>query len=443
MHIYNSLSNKIEKFNEIDKGKINMYVCGPTVYDHPHIGNARPLIVFDMVYRFFKALGYQVKYVSNYTDIDDKIINKALELDKSASYVSSKYIDAYEDLSKKLNILNPQKIKVTDTMDEIIHFIQELINDGFAYEIDGDVYFKVNKVDDYGKLSKQKVEDLMVGARIDENIKKENPLDFTLWKKTSVGENFSSPWSQGRPGWHTECVVMINDAFAMDKIDIHGGGLDLKFPHHENEMAQASACCNSNLANYWMHNGLVTIGDKKMSKSQGKLILAKDMVEDLGSNLVRWIMLSAHYRMALKLSDDLIEQSEKELDKIFLALNQAFVFVVLNRYKWNSLSDHQLLQLFYKELKNDFNTANAYKVIFDSTKKLNASLRVKEVDMQKIVKEANAIIMMLDVLGIVYRPQKITNFDVENYQRWQKAKKEKNYEVADKLREKLSKKGLI
>ena len=443
MKIYNSLTNKLEKFIPIKANEVSMYVCGPTVYSDPHIGNARPLIVFDLVYRFLTALKYNVKYVSNYTDIDDKIINKAIEENQSATYISEKYIKVYEDLALSLNIKAPETIRVTETMAEIISFIESMIDLGFAYAIDGDVYFRVNKVDDYGQLSKQKVSDLIVGARIDENVKKENPLDFTLWKKTDVGENYQSPWSMGRPGWHTECVVMIKDSFNSDMIDIHGGGLDLKFPHHENEIAQAHACCDSQLAKYWMHNGLVSLDNKKMSKSEGDLILAKDMVNDLGADIVRWLILSTHYRAPLKLSEELIAQSQSELHRIYTALNQAHAKTVLEGHLWTNELSVKDLDLFYKELKDDFNTANAYKVIFDSVRELNSLLRSSELSYQEIIKLSNSVISMLDILGITYSFIEVSDNDKKTYDKWNQAKAEKDFDQADIYRKQLSEKGLI
>ena len=443
MKIYNSLSGKVEKFEPINEGQVSMYVCGPTVYDHPHIGNARPLIVFDLVYRFLTALGYKVKYVSNYTDIDDKIINKAIEKNVSANEIAKHYIAAYEALGVSLNIKKPETIKVTETMDQIIAYIQDMIDAGFAYEIDGDVYFRVSKVADYGILSGQKIDDLIVGARIDENLKKENPLDFTLWKQTEVGDSYSSNWSKGRPGWHTECVVMIKDSFDAEVIDIHGGGLDLKFPHHENEIAQASVCHNSHLAKYWMHNGLIEINDKKMSKSEGTLVLAKDMVNDLGADVVRWMILSTHYRAPLKLSELLIEQSKTELSRVIGGINQAFSMVILNRVQWNAKFSCEDLELFYRQLMDDFNTANAYKVIFDTIKKLNSLLRVKAIDFLMVIKVSNALIMMLDILGIEYKPMAITLLDIKLYENWNLAKSKKDFDVADIYRKQLSERGLI
>lgn len=442
MKIYNSLSNKVETFVPIKENEVMMYVCGPTVYNDPHIGNARPLIVFDMVYRVFMELGYKVKYVSNYTDIDDKIINRAIELNTSAKEISETYIKAYEDLSEALHILPPQKIKVTDTMQSIIAFIENLIEEGFAYEVSGDVYFRVSKVDDYGKLSNQNIEDLVVGARIEENNLKENPLDFTLWKKTVVGETFQSPWSDGRPGWHTECVVMIDESFN-GVIDIHGGGLDLKFPHHENELAQAKTCEHNSLANYWMHNGLINIGDSKMSKSSGTMILAKDMVADLGYETVRWLMLSTHYRAPLRLTDEYIEQSKTELAKIYSSLNKAYATLILADKIWHDDFDSSLIEAFLEPLRDDFNTANAYKVIFDTMKDLNNSLRGRDLDYQKINELANTVIKMLAILGIDYEMMEISEEDLKNYDLWNEAKENKDFDLADKYRNLLMEKGLI
>lgn len=442
MKIYNSLSNKVETFVPIKENEVMMYVCGPTVYNDPHIGNARPLIVFDMVYRVFMELGYKVKYVSNYTDIDDKIINRAIELNTSAKEISETYIKAYEDLSEALHILPPQKIKVTDTMQSIIAFIENLIEEGFAYEVSGDVYFRVSKVDDYGELSNQNIEDLVVGARIEENNLKENPLDFTLWKKTVVGETFQSPWSDGRPGWHTECVVMIDESFN-GVIDIHGGGLDLKFPHHENELAQAKTCEHNSLANYWMHNGLINIGDSKMSKSSGTMILAKDMVADLGYETVRWLMLSTHYRAPLRLTDEYIEQSKTELAKIYSSLNKAYATLILANKIWHDDFDSSLIEAFLEPLRDDFNTANAYKVIFDTMKDLNNSLRGRDLDYQKINELVNTVIKMLAILGIDYEMMEISEEDLKNYDLWNEAKENKDFDLADKYRNLLMEKGLI
>ena len=313
MKIYNSMSMKVETFRPLQEGKVSMYVCGPTVYNYPHIGNARPIVVFDTLKRTLQALGYEVKMVSNYTDVDDKIINVAKELGVSEKEVTDKFIKAYNDDRLSLHAMMPDEApRVTETMDAIIAFIDLLVQKGYAYQVGGDVYFRVGEVKEYGALSHQKTEDLVVGARIDENERKENPLDFTLWKQTDEGIQWDSPWSKGRPGWHTECVVMIHDVFEQPLIDIHGGGMDLKFPHHENEIAQARAAYGTPLANYWIHNGMIDINGVKMSKSLGNVRWAKDLIAEHGGNVIRWMMLSAHYRAPLNMSDESLETSHKE-----------------------------------------------------------------------------------------------------------------------------------
>ncbi|MBQ6817456.1 MAG: cysteine--tRNA ligase, partial [Bacilli bacterium] len=297
MKLYNSYSLKEEEFKPIKEGEVSMYVCGPTVYNHAHIGNARPIVVFDTLRRVFEALNYKVKFVSNFTDVDDKIINKALEEGVSEKEIAERYIKAYNDVRNSLNII-PIDVtpRVTETMDEIIDFIDKLVKEGNAYEVDGDVFFSVESDKKYGELSHQKLEDLDAGARVNIGDTKRNPLDFALWKKTDKGIKWNSPWGEGRPGWHTECVVMIGKEFNGGMIDIHGGGKDLKFPHHENEMAQSECVNHHHLANYWIHNGMLETKGGKMSKSLGNTSWAKDVIKEYGSNLVRWFLLSAKYR---------------------------------------------------------------------------------------------------------------------------------------------------
>ena len=280
MKIYNSLTDKLEEFKPIKEGKITMYVCGPTVYNYVHIGNMRPVITFDMVYHYFKYLGYEVTYASNFTDVNPKIIAAAKELKMTEREVADKFIDAYLEDLKNYNCSNIEaRPRVINYMDDIFNFIAKLIDKGYAYVNDGDVYFRVSKIKDYGILSNQDINDLIAGSRIEIDEKKENPLDFALWRKTTDGEQFESPWSKGIPGWHTECVVMINKLFG-EKIDIHAGGVDLKFPHHENEIAQSIALNDNYIANYWMHNGHININNEKMSKSLGNFVLARDFIKE-------------------------------------------------------------------------------------------------------------------------------------------------------------------
>ena len=324
--LYNSLTNKVEEFKPIKEGEVSCYVCGPTVYNYVHVGNLRPVVVFDVLRRLFIHLGYKVTFISNFTDIDDKIIKQAKIENISEAEIAEKYIKAFELAREGVNSLKPDyQPRVTHTMGLIIDFISELINKGYAYEVDGDVYFRVTKVENYGCLSNMKVDDLVVGARIEENSKKESPLDFALWKKTEEGVKFESPWSNGRPGWHSECVVMINSLIEDGHIDIHGGGFELKFPHHENEIAQQVAIKGHKIANYWMHNGFINVDNVKMSKSLGNVILANDYINLYGGNVVRFLLVNTHYRVPVNFSSDLVDVAKKELERIQSTYNKLAV----------------------------------------------------------------------------------------------------------------------
>ncbi len=441
--LYNSKSLKLEEFKSITPNKVNMYVCGPTVYNHAHIGNARPIIVFDTLRRLFEAEGYEVKFVSNYTDVDDKIIKKAIEENISETEVANRYIEAYEKVRHDLNTLCLDAApKVTETIQPIIEFIDKMVKNNNAYEIDGDVYFRVNSISDYGSISNQNLDDLQSGARVEENDKKESPFDFALWKKTDLGIKWDSPWGEGRPGWHTECVVMINDNFN-GMIDIHGGGVDLKFPHHENEVAQSMAVNHNHIANYWIHNAMINIDGDKMSKSLGNVTWAQDIINKLGASLTRWLMLSVHYRKELNFSDEVIETSKKELDKIVSALKNSRIKVQLNDIEISDIKDEESYRSFLDAMDDDLNTPNAYTVIYDTVKKLNNSLRTKDLDYDLIIKYINSIEAMLDVLGIEYNTYKLSQEDKQLFLNWNNAKAEKDFETADKYRNELSMKGLI
>ncbi|RHN00300.1 cysteine--tRNA ligase [Dielma fastidiosa] len=444
MKLFNSLHNKVEAFKPMNENEVSMYVCGPTVYNYPHIGNARPIIVFDTLKKTFEALGYKVKFVSNFTDVDDKIIKKAIEMNVDEKTITEHFINAYNADRQSLNADLPDVTpKVTETMDEIIDFIKLLVDKGFAYEIDGDVYFRVNKIDDYGQLSNQQIEDLMVGARIDENALKENPLDFTLWKKTEEGIKWDSPWSKGRPGWHSECVVMINNEFHQHQIDIHGGGMDLKFPHHENEIAQSEAAYGTHIANYWLHNGMVNIDGEKMSKSLGNVIWVKDIVEKLGGNVVRWLMLSAHYRAPLNLNDQAVETAQTELEKIKTSLKQAYVKLGLAGIELTGNPDETLWQAFLDAMSDDLNTPNAFKALFDTNKQLNAAVRTREIDYGRVAALVITIEKMLYVLGIKLDRIVLSDDDKDVFANWNQAKAEKNFEAADQYRAVLMERGLL
>jgi len=440
--LYNSKTGKVEEFISIEPQKVSMYVCGPTVYNYAHIGNARPIVVFDMLRRLFEANGYKVEYISNITDVDDKIINKAIEEKVTENVITKRYLQAYLKLRDSLNTKDLDAMpKVTDTMAEIIVFIQSLLDSGHAYFVDGDVYFRVENIDDYGEFSKQNLEELKIGARVQENTLKENPLDFALWKKTDQGIMWESPFGKGRPGWHTECVVMIDNHFH-NKIDIHGGGLDLRFPHHENEIAQAKAAFGHDLANYWIYNGMLNIAGEKMSKSLGNVLLAQDVTDTLGTNKTRWILLSGHYKEQLQFSDELLKQADSELGKIAQALKQAVVKLALQDYQ-DDLYDEASYEAFVNCLNDDLNTPNGYAVIFDTVKEINQLVRQAEVDLSLLSQKINAVTKMLDLLGVLFEKIELDAEDKEMYNQWTKAKVEKDFKKADSLRVALIEKGIL
>lgn len=445
MKLFNSMNQTIEEFKPIHEHEVNMYVCGPTVYNYPHIGNARPIVVFDTLKRMFQALGYKVKMVSNYTDVDDKIIKVAKECGVSEKEITEKFIKAYNDDRLALHAMMPDAApRVTETMDAIIAFIELLVKKGHAYEIDGDVYFRVNSVESYGKLSNQQIDDLMVGARIDENSKKENPLDFTLWKRTDEGIQWNSPWSVGRPGWHTECVVMINKEFHGEHtIDIHGGGMDLKFPHHENEIAQSRAAYETPIANYWIHNGMVNIDGEKMSKSLGNVIWAKDMIEKIGGNVLRWVFLSAHYRSPLNINEEAIETAKKELQKVQTSLKQAYVKLALADVEITDEAEDTLLTPFMDAMQDDMNTPNAFAALFETVKVLNQTIRQREVDLAFLQRIVKTVETMLDVLGIENNRLILSDEDKELHHKWKAAVKEKDFATADDYRARLIEKDIL
>lgn len=444
MQLYNSYSQKIEELKPIEEGKVSMYVCGPTVYNYPHIGNVRPIIVFDTLKKALEAQGLDVMYVSNYTDVDDKIINTAIEQNTTEKEITKKYIEAYDQTRVALNADMPNVApKVTETMDEIIAFIDQLVKEGAAYEIDGDVYYRVSSNAKYGELSHQKIEDLLVGARINENDKKEDPLDFTLWKKTDKGIQWDSPWSKGRPGWHTECVVMINDVFNRSLIDIHGGGLDLKFPHHENEIAQNESLHHTHLANMWVYNGMINIDGIKMSKSLGNVWWAKDLIALYGGNVIRWVMISTQYRAPLNLNEKAFETAKKELQKITNAYKQAIILLQVNDYVSGEQIDQPLWDAFIDAMNDDLNTPNAITTVLECVKKINQTQRQKPLDLEQLGKYAATLEAMMQVLGIRLDRIVMDEEDKKLYNDWKEAAKEKDYEKADQYRARLIEKGIL
>lgn len=447
MRLFNTLTNKKEEFKPIEEGKVSIYICGPTVYNHAHIGNTRPMIVFDVLRRTFEYLGNDVTFVSNYTDVDDKIIKAAKAEGITEKELTDKYIKAYEDVRAGLNIEDPTyKPRVTETMPEIINFIQALIDKGYAYEVDGDVYFRVTKVKEYGMLSGIKVEDLIAGASdrtlsVDDK-KKESTTDFALWKKTNEGIQFDTPWSKGRPGWHTECVVMINKLFKDGKIDIHGGGQDLKFPHHENEIAQSMAYNGHPIANYWMHNQMINIDGEKMSKSLGNVLWAKDLIVEFGCNVFKWLMLSTHYRNPLNMTDDVIAGVRKEVSKAENATKSASLYLQVNHVPAYDYKK-ETVDAMVNALEDDLNTSLALTQILDQVKVLNQVMRVREKDNDVIATEYATLVKMGDVLGFLFEGTKLSEEDIALYEEWKAYKKEKNFDEADRVRKELTKRGIL
>lgn len=444
MKLFNTKTNQLETFQSIHPNKVMMYVCGPTVYNYAHIGNARPIVVFDTLKNVLEANGYEVKYVSNYTDIDDKIIRQAELEHLSEQEIALKYIHAYEKLMHDLHAQPvDERPKVTETIQEIIDFIQQLMDKDMAYQVKDNVYFRVNKVAEYGQLSKQQLDELIAGSRVEENFDKEYPFDFVLWKKTEdTGIKWDSPWGQGRPGWHTECVVMIHTAFQTQTIDIHGGGSDLKFPHHENELAQNCACCQQPLANYWIHNAMLNINDEKMSKSLGNVRLAQDVIDQLGSNVTRWILVANHYRQIINLTDETIQMAQNEVAKLEKVLIQANTLLQVSQFNVETV-DEGVWQEFLSKMNDDLNTPNASMVLFDSVKQLNQLMRIKDKNYMQIGLLNNTILKMAALLGLCFDLKQFSDHDRALYQAWEQAKAEKNFDKADQLRQQCLKLGLI
>ena len=468
MKLYNTMTNKIEEFKTIEENKVKMYVCGPTVYNYIHLGNARPIVVFDTLARYFEHKGMKVEFVQNFTDVDDKIINKSMEEGTSASEVSEKYIKYFfEDISK-LNILDSVKRpKVTENMAEIIEIIQKLIDNGFAYEKNGDVYFEVKKYKDYGKLSNQKIEELELGARIDVSEIKKNPVDFALWKKKKDGEPFwESPWGQGRPGWHIECSAMAKK-YLGDTFDIHGGGQDLVFPHHENEIAQSKCAYHGNFANYWLHNGFIQINGDKMSKSLGNFFLLREILEKFSGNVVRLFILSTHYRKPINFSFENMEDTKKALQNIVKSMNK-FENIV-EKYKNEKIENvknsefsqkiDEFDKKFEEAMDEDMNTPQALATIFDQIRETNKFISTNESEFSTIYYEIKKSYDSLkekleNVFGIAIEIENaMKEEDGENMELTKKlielliklrseARSEKNFKLSDEIRDELKALGV-
>ena len=440
---YNSLSNSLEDFNTQDDKKVSMYVCGPTVYNYPHIGNMRPVVVFDTLRRFLTYVGYNVTYVSNYTDVDDKIIKAAKKEGKSEKELTDFYIAEFEKTIKGIGSQVPNITpRVTEYMDKIIAYVDNLVKIGAAYVVDGDVYFRVEKIKDYGALSGINVDDLRVGARIEENTQKESPLDFALWKKTEEGIRWESPWGLGRPGWHTECCVMIDTIFPRHFIDIHGGGYDLKFPHHENEIAQSEATHGNKIAKYWMHNAFINFGNEKMSKSLGNIVLAKDMIAQYGGVVTRLVILNAHYRQAVNFTEDTVKEASQEVQRMQMAYKQAALKLQaagVDLEKGQPVYSNKFLEA----LANDLNTANALAELYNVLKDVNQLIRNRDADLNELNNLFKTLTDMFYVLGLDIRYVKFDDDISRLYQDYLQSKENKDFSKSDEIRKVLIEKGVM
>ena len=440
---YNSLSNSQEDFITQQDKKVSMYVCGPTVYNYPHIGNMRPVVVFDTLRRFLTYIGYDVTYVSNYTDVDDKVIKAAKQEGKSEKELTDFYIAEFEKTLKGIGSQVPTITpRVTEYMDKIIAYIDNLVKIGAAYVVDGDVYFRVERIKDYGVLSGINVEDLRVGARVEENTNKESPLDFALWKKTEEGIRWESPWGLGRPGWHTECCVMIDTIFPKHFIDIHGGGYDLKFPHHENEIAQSEATHGNKIAKYWMHNAFINFGNEKMSKSLGNVVYAKDMIAEYGGPVTRLVILNAHYRQPVNFTEETVKQAQQEIQRMQMAYKQAALKLQANGIDLEK-GQPVYINKFIEALADDLNTANALAELYNLLKDINQQIRNREADYNLLNDQFKTLTDMFYVLGLDINYVKFDDNISRLYQDYLQSKEDKDFAKSDEIRKALIEKGVM
>lgn len=450
MKIFNTMTRQKEEFVPNDPNEVKIYACGPTVYNYIHIGNARPLCVFDVLRRYLEYRGYNVKFVQNFTDVDDKIIKRANEEGITFEEVSKKYIDEFWTDANGLNFkkatVHP---KATENIDEIINIIKTLEEKGYAYPVDGDVYFRTLKFKDYGKLSHQPIEDLQSGARIAIGEKKENPLDFALWKAAKEGEPYwESPWGKGRPGWHIECSAM-NKRFLGDTIDIHCGGQDLIFPHHENEIAQSECANGCTFSKYWMHNGYINVDNVKMSKSLGNFKTVREIANVYGYEVIRYFLISSHYRSPINYSLEIIEQCKSALERLYTC-RESLDFALKNA---NDIPDDTELidklnshrEQFIKAMDDDLNTADGVAAVFDLVKDINTSILDKDVSKNVCETAAKIFDELCDVLGLLYnRKSNDVDADIEALiEKRQEARANKDWATADAIRDELKAKGII
>ncbi|ATD53917.1 cysteine--tRNA ligase [Clostridium chauvoei] len=452
MKIYNSLTRKKEEFIPITPGKVKMYVCGPTVYNYFHIGNGRTFIIFDTIRRYLEYRGYDVTFIQNFTDIDDKMIKKANEESTTVKEIGDKYICEYYKDADGLNIkrasVNP---RATEYISDIIEFVESLIEKGYAYEVDGDVYFRTKKFEGYGKLVGQNLEDLQAGARINVDERKEDPMDFAVWKSQKPGEPaWESPWGMGRPGWHIECSCMAKKLLG-DTIDIHAGGMDLAFPHHENEIAQSEALTGKTFANYWVHGAFLNVNNQKMSKSLNNFLTARDALKDYEADVIRFLMLSGHYRVQLNFSKELLDSAKASIERLYNAIsNLENLIDEVTKEKMDDKEKEYLISLdkyrqkYIEKMDDDFNTADAITAIFDLIKDTNSNITIES--SKELCEKALELIKELGLpLGIL---QNSTKGSLEDeiealIEQRQQARKDRDFALADKIRDDLKARNIV
>ncbi|MCJ7813950.1 MAG: cysteine--tRNA ligase [Candidatus Atribacteria bacterium] len=457
LKIYNTLTRKKEVFIPLKNGEVGMYVCGPTVYNYIHIGNARPFIIFEVVKRFLKFKGYRVRYIQNLTDIDDKMINKAKELNITVSELAEKFIQEYFIDADSLNIeradVHP---RATEHIGEIIELVKGLEEKGYAYEIDGNVYFDVSKFKDYGKLSGQNIEKLKSGARVEVNEKKKEAIDFSLWKRAKEGEpSWESPWGNGRPGWHIECSAM-SIKYLGKTFDIHAGGSDLVFPHHENEIAQSEAYTNQQFVRYWMHNGYLCLDNQKMSKSLGNIMKVRDICQNYKGEVIRYFILSAHYRSPLNFSEEQLQQAQSSLQRLDNVIFNARYSLKQNKFRKSKNKDDKLIvekrkeseQNFIEAMDDDFNTPIALSQLFAFAREVNIYLNSTCLKNKEVLEEILKFYQKLagEILGILKDFDQEESFEQEIkklIEKREKARKERNWIESDRIRDKLQEKGIL
>ncbi|AWI07361.1 cysteine--tRNA ligase [Clostridium drakei] len=452
MKVFNTITRKKEEFIPLSEKEVKMYVCGPTVYNFFHIGNARTFVVFDTIRRYFEYRGYKVKFIQNFTDIDDKMIKRAKEDNITVKELGDKFIEEYYKDADSLNIeratVNP---RATEYINDIIDFVKELIDRGYAYEVDGDIYFHTKKFEDYGKLSGQNLEDLQAGARISVDERKKDPMDFAVWKSQKPGEPaWESPWGMGRPGWHIECSCMAYNLLG-ETIDIHAGGSDLAFPHHENEIAQSEARTGKTFAKYWMHSAFVNVNNEKMSKSLNNFFTAREILEKYDPDVIRLFMLSGHYRTQINFSIESLESMKAAMDRLYNSISN--LESLLEETKQEQLMDQEVEYIktlngykekYIEKMDDDFNTADAVSVIFDLIRDINTNVKIDS--SKDLIKHCLNLIKELGKpLGIL---QKSKKGDLEEkiealIEERQQARKDKNWALSDKIRDDLKEQGIL